>query len=66
MATPQNPPVAIEARAELRQIKSMVDGSYNITLNFPEDCLEQVKTLMGWLALDVKVVVINEPEQDKR
>jgi len=28
---------AVEVRAELRQIKTMADGTVNITLNLPED-----------------------------
>ena len=48
---------AVEIRAELRQVKSMVDGSFNLVLNVPEDCLEQVKVLMGWLKAELGVVV---------
>jgi hypothetical protein len=29
---------AVEVRAEVRQVKTMVDGTINITLNLPEDC----------------------------
>ena len=39
---------AVEIRAELRQIKTMVDGSANIVLNIPEDCREQVKVMLDW------------------
>ena len=49
---------AVEVRAELRQIKTMVDGSMNITLNLPEDCKPQVKVLLDWLGLEVRVVII--------
>lgn len=52
----------VEVRAELRQIKSMVDHTYNVTLNIPEDCLEQVKVMMGWLGDEVGVIVVNEPD----
>ena len=47
----------MEIRAEVRQIKTMVDGSVNLTLNIPEDCKEQVKILLDWLGLEVKLVV---------
>ena len=44
---------AVEIRAELRQIKTMADGSVNIVLNLPEDCLEQAKVMMGWHHLEL-------------
>jgi hypothetical protein len=49
---------AVEFRAELRQIKTMVDHSTNITLNIPEDCREQVKVMLDWLADEVGVVMV--------
>jgi len=48
---------AIEIRAEVRQIKTMVDGSVNVTLNIPEDCMEQMKILLDWLGMEVKLVI---------
>ena len=50
-------PKAVEVRAELRQIKTMSDGSINIILNLPEDCKPQVKVLLDWLGLEVKAVI---------
>jgi hypothetical protein len=50
---------AVEIRAELRQIKTMADGTVNITLNLPEDCKPQVKVLLDWLGLEVKAIVAN-------
>ena len=50
---------AVEVRAELRQIKTMVDGSVTITLNLPEDCKEQVKVMLDWLGLELKAVIAN-------
>lgn len=50
---------AVEFEAELRQVKSMADRSYNVTLNVPEYCLPQVQELMGWLLDRVKVAIIN-------
>jgi len=49
---------AVEIRAELRQIKTMADGTVNIVLNLPEDCIEQVKVLLDWLGLEVKAVIV--------
>ena len=48
---------AIEIRAEVRQIKTAVDGSVNVVLNIPEDCLEQVKVLLDWLGLEIKLIM---------
>ena len=48
---------AVEIRAELRQIKTMADGTVNLTLNLPEDCKEQVKVMLDWLGLEVKAVI---------
>jgi hypothetical protein len=53
-------PVAIEFDAEMRQVKSMADGTYNIVLNVPEYCLPQVKEMMGWLKSLVKIVMVEE------
>jgi hypothetical protein len=51
---------AVEVRAEVRQIKTMVDGSVNVVLNLPEDCKEQVKVLLDWIGYEVKAVFKNE------
>jgi len=48
---------AVEIRAELRSIKTCVDGTANITLNIPEDCREQVKKMLDWLGLEVHAVI---------
>ena len=48
---------AVEIRAELRQVKTMADHTFNITLNIPEDCREQVKKMLDWLGMEVKAVV---------
>jgi len=48
---------AVEIRAEIRQIKNMVDGSFNLTLNIPEDCLEQIKVLLGWIPGEIRAVI---------
>ena len=52
---------AVEIRAEVRQVKTMVDGSVNVILNLPEDCREQAKKLIDWLGLEV-FAVIGEPD----
>jgi hypothetical protein len=50
--------VAVEFEAEMRQVKSMADGTYNIVLNVPEYCLAQVQSMMGWLKSLVQVVMV--------
>jgi hypothetical protein len=44
--------------AELRQIRSMADGTYNLVLNIPEYCLPQTQTMMAWLKGQVDVAVV--------
>ncbi len=48
---------AVEIRAEVRQLKTMADGTVNLVLNLPEDCREQVKVLLDWIGLEVKAVI---------
>ena len=48
---------AIEIRAEVRQIRTMADGTVNVILNLPEDCMPQVKVLLDWLKLEVRAVI---------
>ena len=56
-------PIAVEFEAEMRQVKSMADGTYNLVLNVPEYCLPQVQTMMGWLKSLVRVVMARETEK---
>ena len=39
---------AIEFVAEVRQIKTMADGSVTVLLNMGEDCREQAKVFLDW------------------
>jgi hypothetical protein len=48
---------AVEVRAELRQIKTMADGSANVVLNLPEECIPQVKVMLDWLGKELRVVL---------
>lgn len=49
---------AVEVRAEIRQIKTMADGTINVILNLPEDCKEQCKVILDWLGYEVKAVIV--------
>ena len=52
------PIIALEFDAEVRQVKTMVDFSINLTLNIPERYREQAKALIDRLGDEVKVVVV--------
>ena len=54
--------LAIEVSAELRQIKSMEDKSYNFVLNVGEDNLEQVQAALGWVKDQIHLVMVNETQ----
>lgn len=56
-------PIAVEFEAELRQVKSMADGTYNLVLNVPEYCLAQVQTMMGWLKELVRIVIVKDTDK---
>jgi len=51
---------AVEFTAELRQIKTMADMTYSVTLILPEYALDQARVMLGWLKDEVKVVMVNE------
>lgn len=55
---------AVEIRAELRQIKTMADGSVNVLLNLPEDCLEQTKVMMDWHKLELHCILALAESED--
>jgi len=55
---------AIEFIAEVRQVKTMADGSFTVYLNMPEMCLEQAKVLLGWHHLAVRGVLAVEKDED--
>ena len=50
---------AVEVRAEVRQIRTMADGTVNVILNLPEDCMDQVKVLLDWRGLEVRLIMEN-------
>lgn len=56
----QDNPVAIEAVAEVRQVKTMADFSVSVTLNFPETMKEQVKRFIDWQGKMVRIVAVEE------
>ncbi len=57
--------VSVEIHAELRQMKSMADHTYNVVLNVSEDCLEQVRIMMGWLGDEISIVLVDEKPSRK-
>jgi len=48
---------AVEFEAEVRKITSLVDHTYNLTLNVPEYHIEKVKAMLGWLGDQVRIVI---------
>ena len=50
--------------AEVRQIKSMADRSFNLVLNIPEYNVEQAKEMMDWLLSQVAVAIVKVDDTD--
>lgn len=42
----------------------MADGTVNLTLNLPEDCIEQSKILLGWMGQEVKAVLAHDGQKE--
>ena len=51
---------AVEIEAELRQIKTMADGSANVVFNVPEYCIPQVQVMLLWIHEQVRMIVENK------
>ena len=51
---------AIEAVAEVRQVKTMADYTVTVSLNLPETCKEQSKKFIDWQGKLVRIVVVLE------
>jgi hypothetical protein len=49
---------AIEAVAEVRQVKTMSDFTVTVSLNLPETCKEQAKKFIDWQGKQVRIVVV--------
>ena len=56
---------ATKFTAEIRQIKSMADHTFNIVLNVPEYCLNQVQEIMGNLGDMVMVAMVVMDKEDE-
>lgn len=57
MAEPQ----VVKFEAEMRQIRSMSDGTFNLVLNIPEYQLTETQTMMAWLKGQVDVAIVFAP-----
>jgi len=57
---------SIKFEAEVRQVKSMADRSYNLILNIPEYELEQARELMGMLLDHVAVAIVKVAKNDDK
>lgn len=49
----------VQFDAEVRQIKSMVDGSCNLIVNIPEYEIAKAQVLLAWLHDEVVIAVVN-------
>jgi len=52
--------LAIEAVAEVRQVKTMADFTLNVTINLPESCKEQAKKFIDWQGKMIRIVAVLE------
>jgi hypothetical protein len=53
-------PLAIELKGiEIRQVKSMADYSFNLTINIPEYNRALVKPLIDWIGDQADIVMVN-------
>jgi hypothetical protein len=48
---------AVEIDAEVRQVRTMADGTVSVMLNLPEYCMPQAQALMGWVHSQVRAVI---------
>lgn len=53
-------PVAIQASAEVRQVKTLVDGSINVVLNLPEPFKPEAKKFIDWTGRMIRIVAVEE------
>ena len=51
----------IRLEAEVRQVKSMVDGSYNVIINLPEYHLQAAQWLLAQIGLMIDVSIQSAP-----
>ena len=56
---------AVEHVAEIRQVKTMADGTFNVTLNLPEYCEGQASVYFCNTKAMIKIVgvIIETPEE---
>ena len=56
----------MQFEAEVRQVKSMVDGSVNVTFNLPEYHVSEAQQLMAMIGDMVRCDVIADDKQSNR
>ena len=52
--------IAVEAVAEVRQVKTMADFSVNVVLNFPEPCKPAAKKFIDWQGQVIHIIAVLE------
>ena len=54
----------VQFDAELRQLRTMADGSCNLILNIPEYELGKAQVMLGWLKDAVTVAIVNPDSKE--
>ncbi len=54
--------IALEASAEVRQVKTMADFSVNVVLNFPESFKPAAKKFLDWHGKMIRIVAVLEQD----
>lgn len=52
--------IAIEASAEVRQVKTMSDYSVSVTINFPESFKPVIKKFIDWQGKMIRIIAVLE------
>jgi hypothetical protein len=54
--------IAVEASAEVRQVKTMADFSVNVVINLPEPFKPAAKKFMDWQGKMIRIVAVLETD----
>ena len=54
----------IKLECEVRQVKSMVDGSYNVIVNLPEYHLAAAQWLLAQIGMMIDVTIQSHPASE--
>lgn len=57
---------AVEVEGEIKRLRTMADGTVDLTITLPEYCLPQAGVLLGWVKEYVRVVMELKPQEEER